>query len=57
MLSVLLNNDDERFPPCRFADGAALDPDGVVEGLQGVLMVCMTDDDVTSFGEVSGDYF
>ena len=53
MLSVLLNNDDERFPPCRFADGAALDPDGVVEGLQGVLMVCLTDDDGTSFGEVS----
>ena len=53
MLSALLNNDDERFPPCRFADGAALDPDGVVEGLQGGLMVCLTDDDGTSFGEVS----
>ena len=24
MLTVLLTDDDDRFPPCRFADGAAL---------------------------------
>ena len=60
---MLLNNDDERFPPCRFADGAALREQfrshTVIPTVwlrayrEGVLMLSLTDDDENSSGEVS----